>query len=56
MNHYLGLIVLSVSIATLFSLIMKESKEERFRYFVSLLAYMIVGSLIAAWVMYPIPW
>lgn len=56
MNHFLGLLVISISIAAVFALIMKESREERVRYFLLLLAYLVVGSLVAAWVMYPFPW
>lgn len=56
MNHFLGLAIISVSIAAVFALIMKEGKEERVRYFLILLAYLVGGSLVAAWVMYPFPW
>lgn len=56
MNHSWGMIILAVSVATVFAMIMKEDTEQRIRYFLSLVAYMIVGSLIAAWIMYPIPW
>ena len=52
MNHYLGLIILSVCIASVFTLITKDTSEERIRYFLSLLAYMILGSLAAGWVMF----
>lgn len=56
MSHFWGLIVLSVCVAAVFALVMKDSREERMRYFFSLLLYMILGSLMAAWIMYPIPW
>ncbi len=51
MNHYLSLIVLSLCIASVFTLITKDTPEERIRYFLSLLAYMILGSLATGWVM-----
>lgn len=56
MNHYGALVLLSVSVAAVFAMIMKESRKERIRYFLSLAAYMILGSLIVAWIMFPIPW
>lgn len=56
MNHFLGLVVLALTVCAVFALISKESREERLRYFLSLLGYMILGSLIAAWIMYPFPW
>lgn len=55
MNHFLGLIILSLCIASVFALTMKETREDRVRYFFSLLAYLILGSLIASWIMYPFP-
>ena len=55
MNHFLGLLVLSVCIATIFSLINKSGSKERIRYFLTLMAYMVVGSLLFAWLMYLIP-
>ncbi|MBI4446954.1 MAG: hypothetical protein HY645_13745 [Acidobacteria bacterium] len=56
MNHYVGLIVLAVIISAVFAAIMKDTRQEQIRYFFVLLAYMVVGSLVAAWFMYPIPW
>jgi uncharacterized membrane protein len=55
-NHFLGLIILSLCIATVFVIVNRERKQDRVRYFLRLLAYMIVGSLLFAWVMYFIPW
>ena len=54
MNHYVGLLILAVCIAVVFTLIAGESKEERLRYFVKLTAYMALGSFVAAWTMYAI--
>lgn len=55
MNHFLGLLILSLCIATVFSLINRTDSKERFRYFLTLMAYMVVGSLLFAWLMYLIP-
>jgi len=54
MNHFVGLLILAICIATVFALIARESKEESLRYFVKLTAYMVLGSFIAAWTMYAI--
>ncbi|MFQ5740222.1 MAG: hypothetical protein ACE5JX_14545 [Acidobacteriota bacterium] len=56
MNHFIGLIILSLSVATVFSLIIKEDRDERIRYFLTLLIYMVVGSFVGGWVMSAIPW
>ncbi len=55
MNHYIAVSILSVCIATVFTLITKETQEERIRYFLKLLGYMVVGSFAVAWVMYSVP-
>ncbi len=55
MNHYIAISILSVCIATVFTLITKETKEERTRYFLKLLGYMVVGSFAVAWIMYLVP-
>jgi len=54
-NHFFGLIILSLCIATVFSLINRSDSKERVRYFFTLMLYMVVGSLLFAWLMYLIP-
>ena len=54
-NHYIAISILSVCITTVFTLITKETKEERIRYFLKLLGYMVVGSFVVAWIMYSVP-
>ena len=56
MNHFVGLSVLGVAIAIVFALITREDPGEQARYFLKLIAYMILGSLAGAWVMSAIPW
>ena len=55
MNHYIAISILSVCIITVFTLITKETKEERIRYSLKLLGYMVVGSFVVAWIMYSVP-
>ena len=54
MNHYLAISIISLCIATVFTLITKETKQERIRYFLMLMGYMVLGSFVAAWLMYSI--
>jgi hypothetical protein len=56
MNHFLGLLILSVCVATAFTLLNQEDSRERTRYFLKLMCYMVVGSLVGAWAMSLIPW
>ncbi len=56
MNHFSGLSILALGVATVFALIAKENRCEQWRSFFKLLAYMILGSLAGAWVMSAIPW
>jgi len=54
-NHFFGLLILSLCIATIFSLINRSESKGRIRYFCTLMLYMVVGSLLFAWLMYLIP-
>ena len=54
MNHYIAISILSLGIATVFTLITKETKQERVRYFLKLMGYMVLGSFVASWLMYSI--
>lgn len=56
MNHFLGLIVLALCISLVFAAISKDSQKERIRYFLVLMGYMVIGSLLASWVMAAVPW
>ena len=55
MNHYVAILILSLCIASVFTLIVQESMQERIRYFLKLMGYMVLGSFAASWVMYLIP-
>lgn len=56
MNHFLLLVLLSLCISAVFAVISREGRDEQFRYFLTLLGYMVLGSLAAAWLMYFLPW
>jgi hypothetical protein len=55
LNHFLGLVLLSVCIATAFSLLNEETAKGRVHYFLRLIVYMVFGSLLFSWLMYLIP-
>ena len=55
MNHFIAISILSVCITTVFTLITKETKEERIHHFLKLLGYMVVGSFVVGWIMYSVP-
>jgi len=55
MNHYIGILVMSVCVATVFTLIARNTLKSRILYFLKLMGYMAIGSLVAAWIMYIIP-
>ena len=51
MSHYLMLVVLAICVAVVFALVTKDSRQERLHYLLTMLAYMVVGSLLGGWVM-----
>ena len=55
LNHFVSLVVLSIVIATVFSMLNRSERRERLRYFLMLLGYMVAGSLVVAWIMYFLP-
>lgn len=56
MNHFLSLALLALCVSLVFAVIAKDSQKERVRYFLQLFGYMVLGSLVASWVMSFIPW
>ena len=56
MNHFLGLVLLSICISLVFSTISRDTQRERLRYFLTMMGYMVLGSLLASWLMAYVPW
>ena len=56
MNHFTGLVLLALCVSVIFAVISRDTQGERLRYFFSLMGYMVLGSLVASWVMSVIPW
>lgn len=55
MNHFAGLVVFALCVATIFALLNRSGTRERILYFLTLMGYMVAGSLIFAWLMSLIP-
>lgn len=51
MSHYLMLLVLAIGVAVVFALVTKDSRQERLHFLLTMLAYMVVGSLLGGWIM-----
>ncbi len=56
MNHYISLVILAFGVTSVFTAISREAEKNRLKYFLTMIGYMVVGSLLAAWLMYFIPW
>ena len=55
MNHFIGLIIISIVVSAVFSLLNRSEVREQISHFFLLLGYMVVGSLLVAWLMYFLP-
>jgi len=56
MNHFVSLVIFSLIVTSVFTAISQEAEKRRLRYFLIMLAWMIPGSLAAAWLMSLVPW
>jgi hypothetical protein len=56
LNHYFSLVVLAAAVTAVFVVISREAENRRLRYALNMLGYMIVGSLLAGWLMTLVPW
>jgi len=56
MNHYVSLVIIALVVTSLFTAISKEAENRRARYFLTMIGYMVAGSLVVGWVMFFIPW
>ena len=55
MGHFSSMVVFAFFVSVVFSLLSKETIQERWKYFFRLFAAFVGISIIAAWVMYPFP-
>jgi hypothetical protein len=55
-NHFISLVIFSLAVAGVFALLNREGRRNQLVYFLTLLGYMIGGSLLLAWIMYFLPW
>ncbi|HEY3129676.1 MAG TPA: hypothetical protein VGL91_09470 [Acidobacteriota bacterium] len=55
MNHFVSLSVFAIVVSACFALLMKQTNEERWKYFLWLLLCFIGSAFAAAWIMYFFP-
>jgi len=55
MDHFFLLIWHALLIAVFFAFLWRAEKVERIRLFLKTFLIMVVGGIIAAWLMYPFP-
>ncbi len=54
-DHFLAMTLYAVLTGAFFTLLWKQGKRERTRYFLVLLVALVAGAVAAGWVMYPFP-
>lgn len=54
-NHLVLMLIYAISAALFFSLLWKNTRAERIRFFVIVFAALFVGGIILGWVMFPFP-
>lgn len=54
-NHITLMFLYALLTAVFFALLWREQKHERIRLFVVIFASLLVGGIVAGWVMYPFP-
>jgi hypothetical protein len=55
MGHFSSMVLFAFFVSVVFSILSKETIEDRFKYFIRLFASFVGISIIAAWIMYPFP-
>ena len=55
MDHFFLLIVQALLIAVFFAFLWKRDSRERLRYFLKVLAALVVGAIVLGWLMVPFP-
>lgn len=55
MGHFSSMVLFAFFVSVVFSILSKESLQERLRYFLRLFGAFVGFSILAAWIMYPFP-
>lgn len=54
-SHATLMLVYALATAVFFSLLWKETREDRVKLFLTIFASLFVGGVIVGWLMYPFP-
>ena len=54
-DHFVLMLIFSFLVSLVFTFIAKDRAKERVKYFLFLLASFILLSILAGWLMYPLP-
>jgi len=54
-NHFVLMLIFSICTSLVLTFITKKSRQERTKYFLTLLCAFVVLSIIASWLMFPFP-
>ncbi len=54
-DHVILMFLYAVATALFFTLLWKETKKERIRFFLTVFCSLFLGGILLSWVMYPFP-
>jgi NhaP-type Na+/H+ or K+/H+ antiporter len=54
-NHIVLMFIYAVATGIYFSLLWKNTREERIKFFFLVFCSLFIGGIVLAWVMYPFP-
>ena len=54
-NHIVLMVLYAIATGVFFTLLWKEGRSERIRFFLFVVIGLVVGGIVLAWVMYPFP-
>ncbi len=54
-NHIVLMFIYAMATALFFTLLWKEEKRERIRFFATIFVSLFLGGIILGWMMYPFP-
>ena len=54
-NHMVLMFIYAVATGVYFSLLWKQTREERIRFFLLVFGSLFLGGIALAWIMYPFP-
>ena len=55
MSHFLLMVLYALLVSVFFALLWRRERRDQIKLFVQLMLSMVVGGLLLAWLMYPVP-